>query len=152
MVIVMTKLKKKLLENEELVLKGKVNWETLIFPILGILATYFVTIIGEIKIDDLGEDLFVLIWWLFILIWFLYRLALIKSIWLILTDKRLIGQCGKFSSEKVECPINRIDSVTVKNGLFGHCKLTIHTNGAKYEFDDIVNPEKIKKAIMDQII
>ena len=53
------------------------------------------------------------------IIWLLVRLVGYMNNDLILTNKRVFGKCGLISTTQMQCPLNKITSVSFTNGLMG---------------------------------
>lgn len=72
------------------------------------------------------------------------------------TNKRVIGKTpGLVRSNVLEAPLNKINSVSLKQGffgkLFGYGTLLIQTSSDRYYFPAISKPAEFKNAIMAQI-
>lgn len=52
-------------------------------------------------------------------IWLIVRLIAYMNNDLILTNKRVFGKCGLISTTQMQCPLNKITSVSFTNGLMG---------------------------------
>ena len=83
--------------------------------------------------------------------------AIIKyfSTELAITNKRIIGKSGIFSSAALDAPLEKIDSVITSSGLFGkifgYGNITIKTAAESLKFCHIRKQEEFKRALMAQI-
>lgn len=74
---------------------------------------------------------------------------------LAITNKRIVGKIGLLSSNALDAPLNKIQNVSVSNGLWGkifnYGTVKINTAAGWYSFPGIKNPNNFKTMIMNQI-
>ncbi len=72
-----------------------------------------------------------------------------------LTNKRLVGMQGLFSTKSINLPVGRISSVEVDQGIFGtifgYGHLTVSTVTGKVSFRYLKKAENMESAIFSQI-
>lgn len=78
-----------------------------------------------------------------------------KNIELAITNKRLIGKVGVANTQALDAPLNKIQNVSVSQGLWGKifnfATIRIDTAAGKFEFGAIKNADAFKGMIMAQI-
>lgn len=89
------------------------------------------------------------------LIWLVIRYVAYKSNDLILTNKRVFGKCGIISTTQMQAPLNRIDSVSFKQGLMGSAigygTVLIATHSAAFKFRFVREGESLYNDIFNQL-
>jgi membrane protein YdbS with pleckstrin-like domain len=89
------------------------------------------------------------------LIWFIVRYIGYKTNDLILTNKRVFGKCGLISTIQMQAPLNRIDSVSFKNGLIGkiigYGTVRIATASTTFKFRFIRDGQTLYNDIFNQL-
>ncbi len=74
---------------------------------------------------------------------------------LCVTNKKIFGKTGVFSTKTMESPLNKINNVTVNESLggkiFNYGTLTISTSSGVYRYDSVSYPEQFRSALMQQI-
>lgn len=79
----------------------------------------------------------------------------IKNTELGLTSKKVMGKYGIINTKVMDSPLNKVNSVTVEQGLggkiFGYGKIVISTSSGGYNFNYIKSADSLRSAIMDQI-
>lgn len=53
------------------------------------------------------------------IIWLIIRFISYNNTDLILTNKRVFGKCGLISTTQMQCPLNKINSISYTSGLIG---------------------------------
>ena len=80
---------------------------------------------------------------------------LIKLTELGLTNKKIMGKYGVINTKVMDSPINKINSISVEQGLggkiFGYAKIVISTSSGGYNFNYIKNADSFRCAVMEQI-
>ena len=78
-----------------------------------------------------------------------------KNIELAITNKRLIGKVGVANTQALDAPLNKIQNVSVSQGLWGKIfnfgTVRIDTAAGKFEFGAVKNADAFKGMIMAQI-
>ena len=89
------------------------------------------------------------------LIWVLIRYIGYTNNDLILTNKRVFGKCGLISTTQMQSPLNKVDSVSFKNGLFGkligYGTLEIATTSSHFKFRFIKEGQTFCNDIFNQL-
>ncbi|WP_407393411.1 PH domain-containing protein [Methanobrevibacter sp.] len=89
------------------------------------------------------------------LIWFIIRYIGYKTNDLILTNKRVFGKCGLISTTQMQSPLNKIDSVSFSNGLFGkligYGTIKIATTSSNFKFRFVREGETFYNDIFNQV-
>lgn len=89
------------------------------------------------------------------LIWLLIRFIGYKTNDLILTNKRVFGKCGLISTTQMQSPLNKIDSVSYSNGLFGkiigYGTVRISTTSSTFKFRFIRDGQTLYNDIFNQL-
>ena len=89
------------------------------------------------------------------LIWLIIRFIGYKTNDLILTNKRVFGKCGLISTTQMQSPLNKIDSVSFKNGLFGkligYGAVNIATTSSNFKFRFIRDGQSLYNDIFNQL-
>lgn len=74
---------------------------------------------------------------------------------LIITNKRVIGKTGLINTNELDSPLNKINGVQVKQGLFGkifnYGTVSITTASTVFHFDMISEPNDFKTILNNQI-
>lgn len=154
-------------KNEKLVKKADLNHMFWIVPlvidiIIIILGTVVVPMIIKSKTESLTGGLvdgggFKIPWMSYIpfVLHAVFKIAKFFSIELAVTDKRVIGKVGVFSTKSLDAPLNKIQSVSVQQPLFGkifnYGNVKIDTAGEVFVFNAIKNTDAFKNMIMAQI-
>ena len=89
------------------------------------------------------------------LIWLIIRFIAYKTNDLILTNKRVFGKCGLISTTQMQSPLNKIDSVSYSNGLFGkiigYGTVKIATTSSIFKFRFIRDGQTLYNDIFNQL-
>ena len=84
-----------------------------------------------------------------------FKLLDIKSTHLGYSTKKLIGKSGIVNTKSMDSPLNKIDNVSVRKGLFGmifnYSTIQVNTSSGMYRFGGIKNAELFKQNLMDYI-
>ena len=71
------------------------------------------------------------------------------------TNKKVVGKVGFIKHKDLSAPLNKINSVSVKQGLFGKIfnwgTITINTSSDTYCFKGVGKPNQFKNALMNQM-
>lgn len=74
---------------------------------------------------------------------------------LVITDKRITGKKGLIHTNHLDCPLNRLDGVQVKQGLFGkifnYGTISISTGSTLISFPYISHPNDFRATLNEQI-
>lgn len=89
------------------------------------------------------------------IIWLVVRYIGYKTNDLILTNKRVFGKCGLISTTQMQSPLNKIDSVSFKNGLIGkiigYGTVRIATASTTFKFRFIRDGQTLYNDIFNQL-
>ena len=111
------------------------------------------TVLGFILIFIIGIPMFPIL--IVGLIWLLIRFIGYSNNDLILTNKRVFGKCGLISTVQMQSPLNKIDSVSHSNGLFGkligYGTVEIATTSSKFKFRFIREGQSFYNDIFNQL-
>lgn len=74
---------------------------------------------------------------------------------LCVTNKKIMGKTGVFSTKTMESPLNKINNVTINESLGGkiynYGTVTISTSSGVYHYESVSCPEQFRSALMQQI-
>jgi uncharacterized membrane protein YdbT with pleckstrin-like domain len=136
--------------KEILVKQGTIHWIALLPP--AIVMCLFV-LLAAISGDDGG-----VMWMVFAFLSVLWMLPVLKCMLfnaLGLTNKRVIGKVNLIWRKTIDSPLNKIDSVSVKRGLFGmflgYGTICIKTSREEFAFTYMKRPNDFKNMVMEQI-
>ena len=119
---------------EEIVKEGKISIATLIIRII---------------VDILAMCI------LIGLIWLIRDLIKFFTTKLIITNKRVNGKTGLINTNELDSPLNKINGIQVKQGLFGkmfnYGTISITTASTLFNFDYIDKPNEFKNILNNQI-
>lgn len=156
---IFNKYKLNMIAGEKVIRKSEVNAACLILPsiviAIGILQ-WLITVIITIRYTPIMLILGLFnIFTIFGAIWFAVRFIAYKNTDLILTNKRVFGKCGLISTTQMQSPLNMINSVTFKNGLFGkllgYGTVEISTASTHFRFRFISEGETLYNDIFKQV-
>lgn len=89
------------------------------------------------------------------LIWFPRDLINYFTTKLEITNKRIKGKTGLINTNELDSPLNKINSVQIKQGLIGkmlnYGTVIITTASSVFEFNYIVKPNEFKTILNNQI-
>lgn len=72
-----------------------------------------------------------------------------------ITNKRVRGKTGLVNTNELDSPLNKINSVQVKQGFFGkifnYGTVAITTSSSVFEFDYVTKPNEFKSILNNQI-
>ena len=119
---------------EEIVKEGKISIETLIIRII-------VDIVASLILIGV--------------IWLIKDLIKFFTTKLIITNKRVNGKTGLINTNELDSPLNKINGIQVKQGLFGkifnYGTISITTASTVFNFDYIDKPNEFKNILNNQI-
>lgn len=88
-------------------------------------------------------------------IWIIRDLIKFFTTTLIITNKRVNGKTGLINTNELDSPLNKINGVQVKQGLFGkifnYGTISITTASTVFNFDYIDKPNDFKNILNNQI-
>jgi uncharacterized membrane protein YdbT with pleckstrin-like domain len=89
------------------------------------------------------------------LVWFPRDLINYFTTKLEITNRRIKGKVGLIKTNELDSPLNKINSVQVKQGLcgkiFNYGTIMITTASSMFEFDYVTNPNEFKTILNNQI-
>lgn len=89
------------------------------------------------------------------LIWLIIRYIGYKNNDLILTNKRVFGKCGLIFTTQMQSPLNKIDSVSVSQGIFakliGYGTVEVYTTSSRFKFRFIRESHSFYNDIFNQL-
>ena len=113
---------------------------------------------GKISIATLIIRLIIDFFAMFILIgfvWIIKDLIIFFTTKLIITNKRVNGKTGLINTNELDSPLNKINGVQVRQGLFGkifnYGTVSITTASTVFNFDCIDKPNEFKTILNNQI-
>ncbi len=144
----MSLVRKTLLDSEEIILETRSS----IVPIIrNFIIGLVVMIYFHKSIDVIGA------WIGMIIFVYLMLYALIKFITtqLAITDKRMVAKVGLINTEVLDLPLDKINSIYVKNGLFGkifrYGTLCVSTSMGITNYPYIKDAFKVRSQIIEEI-
>lgn len=88
-------------------------------------------------------------------VWFIKDLIKFFTTKLIITNKRVNGKTGLINTNELDSPLNKINGVQVRQGLFGkifnYGTVSITTASTVFNFDYIDKPNEFKTILNNQI-
>lgn len=88
-------------------------------------------------------------------IWLIKDLIKFFTTKLIITNKRVNGKTGLINTNELDSPLNKINGIQVKQGLFGkifnYGTISITTASTVFNFDYIDKPNEFKNILNNQI-
>ena len=85
----------------------------------------------------------------------IYFILQIRSMELGFTNKRLIGKIGIIGSNRLDAPLNKVDNISVNQGIggkmFGYGTIIVASTASKFNFQYVKNPEMFRNKLMEQI-
>ena len=162
--IKMNYIESNLRKDEQVVVRAKISWLTLIAPALFCIIGWVLAIyIKGIKLEGSNtEDLKKILGYIGLVIGVLFTLPLIKKILinltthLAVTNKRVIGKVGVLKIDTIDYPIDKVDNVSFKAGFFGNVfkYATVQigsVSGEKKLINSIGNAQEFKNNVTDAI-
>ena len=154
-----------MMDGEYVIRQSQIHEGCLIVPAIvlgvGLLLGLLITIFALVNYYDFYVFMnvaffgFVNIFTIIGLIWLIIRYVGYKTNDLILTNKRVFGKCGLISTTQMQSPLNKIDSVSFSNGLFGkligYGTVQIATTSSKFKFRFIREGETFYNDIFNQL-
>jgi len=112
-------------KEEEIVIRAKISWWTLVGPIIFFIIGIVLSVVLTSKMGELGSqaDMPAIVWWVPAIIFAipLIKQALINATThLAVTNKRVIGKVGVLRIDTIDYPVDKIDNVSYKAGFFGN--------------------------------
>ena len=108
-----------------------------------------VTLIVRLIIDILAMCIFIGF------IWIVRDLIKFFTTKLIITNKRINGKTGLINTSELDSPLNKINGIQIKQGLFGEIfnygTVSITTSSTVFHFDYIDKPNDFKIILNNQI-
>lgn len=88
-------------------------------------------------------------------IWFVKDIIKFFTTKLIITNKRISGKTGLINTNELDSPLNKINGIQIKQGLFGkifnYGTISITTASTVFNFDYISGPCEFKTILNNQI-
>ena len=149
-------------KEEQVVVRAKISWWTLVAPaLLAIVAWVGVFVLmGKIEMPD--KDAKSIITIVLLVLGFLFTIPLIKRVLinatthLAVTNKRVIGKVGVLKVDTIDYPVDKIDNVSYNAGFFGNIfkYATVQigsVSGEKKSIGAIGNAQVFKNSVTDAI-
>jgi uncharacterized membrane protein YdbT with pleckstrin-like domain len=96
-----------------------------------------------------------LIWTVIFPIWAIVKIIALKHLELGFTNKRIMGKTGIIRTDRLDAPLNKVDSVNINQGLggkiFGYGTVVVSSTSSKFLFNHIKAPEIFRSKLMQQI-
>ena len=119
---------------EEIVREGKISVATLVIRLIIDFFAWFI-IVG--------------------FVWTVRDLIKFFTTKLVITNKRVSGKTGLINTNELDSPLNKINGIQVKQGLFGkmfnYGTISITTASTVFNFDYIDKPNEFKTILNNQI-
>lgn len=119
---------------EEIVREGKISVATLVIRLIIDFFAWFI-IVG--------------------FVWTVKDLIKFFTTKLVITNKRVSGKTGLINTNELDSPLNKINGIQVKQGLFGkmfnYGTISITTASTVFNFDYIDKPNEFKTILNNQI-
>lgn len=148
-------------KEEQVVVRAKISWWTLVAPALLAIVAWVGAFILMGKVKGLGSASEALTYILLILAFFLtiplIKRALINATThLAVTNKRVIGKVGVLKIDTIDYPVDKIDNVSYNAGFFGNIfkYATVQigsVSGEKKQIGAIGNAQEFKNSVTDAI-
>jgi len=157
--------RKNLTEREEFLYIPVIHWMYVVKPLIGyliILLGLFITCHKFSVFDFLNNNstskffYIAIIWFCFFTLEFTYRMLRYRSIKYGVTNKRLIIKKGIITTKTIEIPIDRIESINSRQGLFGslfnYGNIIINGIGCKnMVFYMVLKPYALRRKVIEII-
>ncbi len=131
--------------DENVIMQAKVHWAKLIWP--GLIS---LILLGSAAAND---AFFV---GLFIAAVIMGVAAI--PLWttkLVITNKRLYGKIGLIRTKTLDTPLNKVNTVSISNGLFGKLfgfgKVHVTSSSGAYDYGGISSPAVFRQTLLEQI-
>ena len=138
-------------KDESVVLQAKLHPAGLI-PRTIIAA--FLLLVGLVGLKDEGTGFFVFLLALIAVILLPVAFQYLST-QLVITTKKVYGKIGIIKTKTLDTPLNKVNTVSVSNGLFGkilgYGTIHITSSSGAYFFPRIKEPNLIRQTLMEQI-
>ncbi|MBE7068057.1 MAG: PH domain-containing protein [Clostridiales bacterium] len=150
-------------KDEQVVIRAKISWLTLIAPALSCIIGWVIAFyLKGLELDNMPESMATILGYVAIVIGVLFTLPLVKRILfnltthLAVTNKRVIGKVGVLKIDTIDYPIDKVDNVSFKAGFFGNIfkYATVQigsVSGEKKLINSIGNAQQFKNNVTDAI-
>ncbi|WP_405292806.1 PH domain-containing protein [Methanobrevibacter sp.] len=148
-----------MIDGEEVIRHSQIHEGCLIVPGIVLAIGIMFGIVSGIMAASygyfLGIGAFLNIFTIVGLIWLIIRFIGYKTNDLILTNKRVFGKSGLISTTQMQSSLNKIDSVSYKNGLIGkligYGTVQVSTTSSRYKFRFIRDGQSLYNDIFNQL-
>lgn len=145
---------KNLSKGDTVILQAHTSWLAVVSKAIESLILFIVAAYAKSELYDVGAMLSV-VCIVIALIVIIVTVLKITHIELALSNKKLIGKIGIINTKSMDSPLNKINNVSVDQGLFGkifgYSKITVSTSSGNYVFDYILSGDAFKNTVMEQI-
>ena len=135
-----------MINGEEIIRSSQIHVGCLYLPLILTVIGFFIMIISRFILTPI---------FILGLVWLLIRFIGYSNNDLILTNKRVFGKCGLISTTQMQSPLNKIDSVSFSNGLFGkligYGTVEIATTSSHFRFRYIREGQTFYNDIFNQL-
>lgn len=152
-------------KEEQVVVRAKISWWTLVAPGLLALIAWVgaFVLMGKLKsAPSMNEDAGKILTYVLLVIAFFFTIPLIKralinaTTHLAVTNKRVIGKVGVLKIDTIDYPVDKIDNVSYNAGFFGNIfkYATVQigsVSGEKKQIGAIGNARDFKNSVTDAI-
>lgn len=152
-------------KEEQVVVRAKISWLTLVAPALLAIVAWIGAFILMSKLNGvkgMDKDASKILTYVLLVIAFLFTIPLIKralinaTTHLAVTNKRVIGKVGVLKIDTIDYPVDKIDNVSYNAGFFGNIfkYATVQigsVSGEKKQIGAIGNAQEFKNSVTDAI-
>lgn len=132
-------------KNEEIIQKAKISRAVLIPTVIACI----IIMVLAVKLNAVTAGIVISA------ISIIWRLIPMLCTELSLTNRKLLGKTGIIITKVVDSPLNKINNISVEQGIFGkifgYGHVVITTSSGGYNFNCISHPDTFRSAVMNQI-
>jgi len=149
--------------NERIIHSAKISWATVLPPCIFFFIMFFITrFFSTVGATYQGSNSETLVLLAALIISFITSIpwlidVIIKNLTTELgfTNKKVLGKTGLINTNVMDAPLNKINTVLVKSGLWGkifnYGSVLVTTSSGKYVFKYLSKPNDFRKMLMNQI-
>lgn len=145
---------KNLSKGDTVILQAHTSWLAVVSKAIESLILFIVAAYAKSELYDVGAIISV-VCIVIALVIIIVTVLKITHTELALSSKKLIGKIGIINTKSMDSPLNKINNVSVDQGLFGkifgYSKITVSTSSGNYVFDYILSGDAFKNTVMEQI-
>ena len=149
-------------KEEQVVVRAKISWWTLVAPALLAIVAWVGAFILMGKTAEIKGEAKQALTYILLILAFFFTIPLIKralinaTTHLAVTNKRVIGKVGVLKIDTIDYPVDKIDNVSYNAGFFGNVfkYATVQigsVSGEKKQIGAIGNAQEFKNSVTDAI-